>query len=710
MNNIVNMSKDMIVLVVDDDEVILNLAEAVLEWMGFNVILSKTGKSMLYELDRRIPDIILLDIHLPDMSGIEIAEILKADPRYKNIPVLAITSDTEKETVEKACALNVFDFIEKPVNIPLMVNRIEKTVKHFKLGSRLLEKEIKLNELQHVACMGYWEFDSKTDRFKCSDKLYEMLDVDKQDQFDFYNFLSKIYHEDTDRVSEELRDAIDNETSFAIEHRMYDGSGSELIVINQGIVRCDDDQKRSYKILSTVTDISDRKNSPIDIDYAELHDALTGLANRRFFYKKVEELMESSDENEKLMAVLFVGIDRFKHINDSFGHSVGDDLLVQISERISKIEDCFVARFSGDVFSVVVTNMSTIEKAEMLANSIQEDMVKMFEVQDHDIYITVSIGFSIYPLCHGGKDQLLNHAEAAMDYSKKYGGNKIFCFDKKKTSLHRRRLFIETDLRKAIEKDQLELHYQPQVTVQNRRLIGMEALIRWNHPEHGMINPDDFIPIAEDTGLILPIGQWVLEEAARQASDWVEKGYGLLRVGVNLSPLQFDNEKLVQNVEEVIHNSGLLPCSLDIEVTESSAMRNMDQTIKMLNMFKELGIQTSIDDFGTGYSSLSHLKEMPIHTLKVDRAFVKDIKAGGKNGELAQMIISMCHTLGLNVIAEGVENEDHMQFLLRNKCIEAQGYLFSPPVSAEKFEELLQTEYNSNFDEDGVDSRVVLFG
>ena len=296
-----------------------------------------------------------------------------------------------------------------------------------------------------------------------------------------------------------------------------------------------------------------------------------------------------------------------------------------------------------------------------------------------------------------------------MHYSKNLGGNRISCFDQQMTHIGKKRLYIETDLRKALDKEQFEVFYQPQVSVENRRLIGMEALIRWNHPEHGLISPDNFISIAEDTGLIVPIGQWVLETAAKQVAEWTNKGYGLLRLGVNLSAIQFENDELVNEIEKVLSSSGLPPCSLDMEVTESAAMRDVKKSIEILNAFSEMGIQTSMDDFGTGYSSLSYLKMMPLQTLKIDRSFVKDIDSQGENGELARMIISMCHTLGLNVIAEGVENEGHMNFLLQHDCIEAQGYLFSPPVNKYKFEEILNNYSNTDIKYDKPQSELLIF-
>ena len=697
------------ILIVDDDEYIQSFVGGVLECFDYELSYAGNITKALVLLEQNQPDLILLDIHLIDATGFDLLKIIEGKENLKEIPVLIMTGDLSKETINESYQFNIYDFIEKPVHQSLLIKRVESALAKKQLNNELHKKEKRIIHMQHLAGMGFWEYDSEIDNVTCSDEMCSILGLKKEEaDFNLHSFLAHTHDEDVDMVSEVIHNAIKSGHPYAIEHRIYDDDGYETIVLHQGEITRKDNPDY-YKINATMTDITERKNAQDLIEYTSFYDKLTELPNRIMFCNRMSALMDDNDKNSKLMGVVFIGIDRFKNINDSLGHSIGDELLIKITERFKSFEDIEVARFSGDVFSLAIPDMSTIDGIVYEISQIQSALSEPFNVSGHELYITVSIGVSVYPLHYGGKDELINNAESAMHYSKNSGGNRISSFDKQMTVTGKRRLFIETDLRKAIDKEQFEVFYQPQVSVHNRRLIGMEALIRWNHPEHGLISPDDFIPVAEETGLIVPIGQWVLETATRQVAEWINNGYGLLRVGVNLSAMQFENTDLVKDVENALSRSGLLPCSLDLEVTESSAMRDVNKTISILNTFSEMGVQTSLDDFGTGYSSLSYLKMMPLSTLKIDREFVKDITANGENGELARMIISMCHTLGLNVIAEGVETEEHMQFLAQHECIEAQGYLFSPPVDKVKFEGILNQFSESSIEYTRPDTSTLLF-
>ncbi|MDH5600897.1 MAG: EAL domain-containing protein [Gammaproteobacteria bacterium] len=702
-------SKKTEILVIDDDQDICMFVRTFLECVDYTVIDAASGTEALVLLEKINPDLILLDVHLPDISGIDLLTDLSGNNRLKDIPVIMMTGDSSKETIDAVYELNVYDFIEKPVNEVLLLKRVEYALLKKHAQKDLLNKEKSLSRMQHIAGIGSWEYDSELDNVECSEALFELLGIENNtENFSLHSFLAMTHEEDIDLVSNTIYESISKGISYAMEHRVYDDSGNETIVLHQGEIIKNNDTGH-YKIYATLTDITERKNTQELIEYNSFYDKLTDLPNRVHYCNKVSTLMQETDKEEKLLAIVFLGIDRFKNINESLGHSIGDELLIEIKERLITFEELFISRFSGDVFAVAIPSMTTIDTIVYEVRKFNAMLSKPFIISGHELYITVSIGISIYPLHYGGKDDLINNAESAMHYSKNAGGNRISCFDKQMTVTGRKRLFIENDLRKAIDKEQFEVYYQPQVAVANRRLIGMEALIRWNHPEHGLINPDDFIPIAEETGLIVPIGQWVIETATQQVAQWIKNGFGLLRVGINLSAMQFENTSLVKDIENALSRSGLMPCSLDLEVTESSVMRNIDQTISILNAFSEMGVQTSMDDFGTGYSSLSSLKMMPLHTLKIDRAFVKDIKANGENGELARIIISMCHALGLNVIAEGVETEEHMSFLNEHGCIEAQGYFFSPPVNSSRFEEILNQFSSANVDYGKPESDLLLF-
>ena len=697
------------ILVIDDDDDILNFIGTVLECVDYTVINAHSAEEAEYQLSKIKPDLILLDVFLPDSSGIDLREKICRDEFLADIPVIVMTSNPSTEIINQIYQLNISDFLEKPINPDLLIKRIEQTFAQSQIRKDLMSKEKSLLRMQHIAGIGSWEYDSESDNVTCTEELYSILGLEESSHaFTLHSLLAMTHEDDIELVSNKIYEAIKSSSTFALEHRIYDEHGYEIIVLHQGeVVRSN--ITGHYKVYATITDITEQKNAQDLIEYNAFYDKLTDLPNRVHFCNKISSLMQQVDKQEKLLAIVFLGIDRFKNINESLGHSIGDELLVEIKNRLCNFEELFVARFSGDVFAIAISGMSTIDNIVHEVTNVSNELSTVFNISGHELYITLSTGISVYPLHYGGKDELINNAESAMHYSKNAGGNRISCFDKQMTVTGRKRLFIENDLRKAIDKEQFEVYYQPQVDVKNRRLIGMEALIRWNHPEHGLIMPDDFIPIAEETGLILPIGQWVLETATMQAAEWKRNGYGMLRVGVNISAFQFEKTSLIHDVENALSYSGLMPCSLDLEVTESSAMRNIDQTISILNTFKEMGVQTSMDDFGTGYSSLSCLKMMPLHTLKIDRAFVKDIRENGENGELARIIISMGHALGLNIIAEGVDNEELMTFLNRHGCIEAQGYLFSPPVNSAGFTNILNQYSDMNITYTKPESNLLIF-
>ena len=700
MSNNHSTFESQVVLVVDDDKEILTYVSSILSCLDITVCEASTEKEALETLNKITPDIILLDIHLPDGSGQNIIRKLRTENKHSSIPILIITSDSSENTVNEVYQLGIYDFIEKPLTPSLLINRLKKAINNKLINTKFSSLKNKLHQLQHVAGLGYWEYDSGSEEFKCSDELFEMLGLNKfKTNFTLYSFLSHTHEDDVEIVGSTLMNATQNATPFSLEHKIYDKNNNEIIVLHQGEVQYQAGSNH-FNITATITDITERRQTQNLIEYTSLHDKLTGLPNRSYFCDHLSTLMNISERDEKLLGLIFVGIDRFKNINESLGHNVGDELLAHLTSRFNTLHDCFIARFSGDVFAIAIKNMSNFDQATHITTQISEMVSTPFEISGHDIYITVSMGMSIYPINNADKDQFISNAESAMHYSKNTGGNHISCFESSMVTNGKSRLFIENDLRKAIDKEQFEVFYQPQVSVINQRLIGMEALIRWNHPVHGLIGPDDFIPIAEETGLILPIGEWVMEQATNQASNWTKQGYGMLRIGINISPMQFDDKRLPQKIETFLSSSGLMPCSIDLELTESSAMRDIKQTIKTLNVFKEMGIQTSLDDFGTGYSSLSYLHMMPLHTLKIDRSFIRNINHKGENGELAKMIISMCHALGLNVIAEGVETNDHLTFLRNLDCAEAQGYLFSRPVNVRAFENILNQYSNADISYD----------
>ena len=424
------------------------------------------------------------------------------------------------------------------------------------------------------------------------------------------------------------------------------------------------------------------------------YDALTGLPNRLLFEDRLTQALAQERRAGQLVALLFLDLDRFKAINDTFGHAVGDLLLKAVAERLSQSvrENDTVARMGGDEFTLIFSGLREPEDAGQIAHLILEAMAKPFVLEGHEVHVSTSIGITLYPLDNNSIDEkksaietLLKNADTAMYKAKDQGKNNYQFFKAEMNVATLERLLLENDLRKALENGEFVLHYQPRIHCADGSISGMEALIRWRHPTLGLISPATFIPLAEETGLIVPIGEWVLRTACTQTKAWLDAGMRPLRVAVNLSARQFKHADLILTIENVLRATGLSPSYLEVELTEGLAMEDVKQTVITLNALSAMGVSIAIDDFGTGYSSLAYLKRFPVDFLKIDQSFVRDIGGGGDSAAIAKTIIAMAHNLQLQVVGEGVETAEQFDFLRQHGCEEVQGYLLSRPLPAEEF-------------------------
>jgi diguanylate cyclase (GGDEF)-like protein len=427
-----------------------------------------------------------------------------------------------------------------------------------------------------------------------------------------------------------------------------------------------------------------------DAEHMAYHDRLTGLPNQLLFFDRLEMALEHAKRHKHKFAVLFIDLDRFKYINDSLGHGAGDELLAMAARRLSgcvRSEDT-VARFGGDEFIILLRIIGRIEDAGKVAQKIIDTMNPAVPIGKHEIVCTASVGISVYPNDGEDAEALVKNADTAMYRAKEAGRDAYRYYTPAMNARTLEILELESDLRRALARKQLRLHYQPLIDLEEGRIYGLEALLRWDHPRLGLLGPDRFIETAETTGLIVPIGEWVLREACRQIRAW-KKHLGLdLVVSVNLSPRQFDQPDLVAHVRDALHESGLRPEFLELEITETNAMSDVEKTVRHLKDLKVLGVRVAIDDFGTGYSSLSYLKLFPIDTLKLDQSFVSGISVP-EDGAIARGVIAMAHSLGLRVVAEGVETLGQLEFLKESSCDRLQGFLFSRPLDPENFERYL---------------------
>ena len=444
-------------------------------------------------------------------------------------------------------------------------------------------------------------------------------------------------------------------------------------------------------IEGTIEDITDRKRAEEQVQFLAFYDGLTGLPNRALLRDRLASALASARRRNEKVALLFLDLDRFKVVNDSLGHSCGDLLLQEVAGRLrnSTREHDTVARLGGDEFIISISSIKEVPDAAIAAERIMDAMAAEFVIQGHRLSVQCSIGISLYPEHGTDSETLVKNADAAMYCAKESGRNAFRFFTEHMNAQVMERLTIEHNLRIALDKKELFLVYQPQTEVTTGKIIGVEALLRWQHPELGLVPPDRFIRVAENSGLILPIGEWVLRTACSQARRWQNQGLTPIPVAVNVSAVQFRQEGFRTLVKRVLQETGLPPQFLELELTESLLLSNADLTFPALQELKEMGVKLAIDDFGTGYSSLSYLRQFPVNRLKIDRSFIRDVAVNPDDAAITSAIISLGKSLNLKVIAEGVENEAQMSFLRAHQCDEIQGYYFSKPLTADQIQNKL---------------------
>lgn len=475
--------------------------------------------------------------------------------------------------------------------------------------------------------------------------------------------------------------------------------GGQIYVgwLSLSLMRNDSGELTHYVAL--VTDISERKAAEQRMIYLAQHDILTSLPNRMLFADRLQQAITYAERQHTNVALLFLDMDHFKNVNDTLGHHIGDSLLQEVAQRIRLCvrNSDTVSRQGGDEFVIMLPNLDGPHQDELgdimlVVNKLIESIAKPFVLEGHTIHLTTSVGVSVYPQDGSDGGTLIKHADTAMYQAKEAGRNGYRFFTQEMNRVIAKRVGLESKLRNALKNNELLLHYQPKVDLRSGEIIAVEALVRWQHPEDGLIAPDEFIPIAENSGLIAPLGRWVLSEACRQNQEWRESGLREIIMAVNLSPVQFQQRGLLDTVLAALAQSGMPANALELEITESAMMKNVEQAIITLNKMSELGISISIDDFGTGYSSLSHLKKFPIDELKIDQSFVRDLSVDKDDAAIVSAVISMAKSLGLSVIAEGVETIEQLRFLEKLDCDKMQGYYFSKPLPANEFRDLLASE------------------
>lgn len=555
--------------------------------------------------------------------------------------------------------------------------------------ARLRESEARFRDLAELSSDWYWEQDEHY-RFTDIAPKIEALHLDAGEHIGKTRWELPVLGITDDEWHAHKRQLIAQESFSDLVYQRYDALGRLRTITESG--RPVFDESGAFKgYRGTGRDITRQREVEEQIRHMAHHDSLTGLPNRVLLYDRMEQLVHRARRNGGKFALLFIDLDRFKNVNDTLGHKVGDRLLRVVAQRIMGCirESDTVARIGGDEFVVLVSGLDTPEGVAHIAQKVLDSLARPFDLDGYELYITPSIGICVHPEDGYDTQTLMSNADAAMYYAKDTGRNNYQFFTRQMSIAAHRRLALENELRHAVDRQQLTVYYQPQLDLRTGEIVGFEALLRWLHPERGMVPPAIFIPLAEETGLINRIGDWVLTQACAQARAWHEAGYRTLQMAVNCSAQQFRREQFIGGIESTLAEYGLPPGCLELEITESVIMQHTEQVLVRLKELHDMGVQLSLDDFGTGYSSLSYLKRFPIQKLKIDQTFVRDITADPDDAAIVTAIIAMAHSLGLQVMAEGVETRQQLAFLKALKCDQAQGYYFSPPVAAEEFGVLL---------------------
>ncbi|HKW45409.1 MAG TPA: EAL domain-containing protein [Candidatus Eremiobacteraceae bacterium] len=555
----------------------------------------------------------------------------------------------------------------------------------------LRRSELSLAAAQEIAHLGNWERDFSTGATTWSDECLRILGlVPGQDKMEPDSFFAFDHPDDAEFVRRTVAESRASFSPYSIDHRIVRRDGVVRWVHEHGEYALDE-RGSPLKLIGTLLDITDRKQAEERLAHLAHHDPLTDLPNRLMLDDRLAQSIAHAERNGRVAAVLFLDLDRFKDINDTLGHSTGDRLLTHVAGRLL---ECLrtgdtVARSGGDEFIIVLADVAQLDDVTRVANRIVDSFSRPFAIDGRELYVSASIGISVFPYDGHDVDSLIRCADTAMYQAKDSGRNNFQYFTVNMHAKAVARLSLEGDLRRAIERSQFVLHYQPVLSLASGRIVGAEALLRWNHPERGLILPADFVPLAEETGLIVPIGEWVLNTACTQAKCWSERGHDPVRVMINISARQFQERNLGEVIDRVLLSSNLPAQQLELEITESVVMRDTEETIRSLKALKAKGLRLSVDDFGTGYSSLGYLKLFPIDTLKIDRSFVRDISVDAFDEAIAAAIVGLARSLHLQVIAEGVETQTQLAFLRRVGCDEIQGHLYSQAVPADEFEALL---------------------
>ena len=685
------------VLIVDDHDVLRISIGAALIRDGYQIREAKDGLEALTLFDEFRPHLIVLDVLMPNLNGFETCSALRSKESGGDIPILIMTGLDDEPAAIKAYEHGATDFISKPFNYTVLSQRIRYMIRAGDTLIQLRSSERRLREARRIARLGDWEWNPASGTLTLSEEAQAALGVQGRVQDGLDGLLRGVRLSDRPRV-QALLDSASEQQTLSLEHQVRLPNG-ELRAIHHEIVCSADEETRGIIVKGTVQDVTELKQNEERIEHLVFYDALTGLPNRAFLTQHVTRAIDQYRRSGGSGAVLCIDLDRFKRVNDTLGHGVGDELLIEVKARLlqhaAQISasgarpGAAVARMGSDEFALTLPE-STPARIEQLANELLRSLGRPFLLGSEEIFLSASVGIASISAADSSAETVLRNADAAMYQAKLLGGDRFEHFSDTWRTRARARLELESGLRRALEREEFEIFYQPKVDGRSRALLGAEALLRWHRPQIGLVSPLDFIPIAEECGLIVPIGHWVITRACQQARAWLDAGMKL-SIAVNIAARQFRDPDLLLHVRAALSAARLPPELLELEITEGTLMHDVRHAAEILTELRAMGVRIAIDDFGTGYSSLAYLRTLPVDTLKVDRSFVSDVTSNEDSAAIARAIVAMSKSLRLDVVAEGVETEEQFAFFAELGCNEIQGFLFSRPLSAPDFERWCQS-------------------
>ncbi len=705
-------SSDQKILLVDDDPVVLRSMKDLLATRGYHADSAIGGQEAICQLDSNSYDLVVLDLHMPYVNGHDVMTHIQQ--QRLNTSVIVVSGETSFEAAREACAKGVYDFLRKPYAAEELIITVHNALKEKRLEKHNEEIHAQLREserlhryLVNTSPDIIYILDTQGHFTFINERIESLLGFDKTELIGkHYSIL--VHHDDLEAAKYVFNERrIGKRASTNVELRLkckddgaprfFETRTVPIELSSMGIYNSTGpDNKKTYQgTYGVARDITERKVAEDTITFQAYHDLLTKLPNRALLRDRLGLAISQAKREREMLAVMFLDLDRFKNVNDSLGHMIGDELLQQVSNRLRSCvrEGDTLARFGGDEFAMLLPKINhSREDVESIAQKIISVLKQPFMVDGHELYVSTSIGISLYPQDGINMDTLIKNADIAMYHVKGQGKNGYQFYSNDMNKPYFKSLSMDTGIHKALDNEQFKLVYQPQINLKTGDIVGVEALLRWEHPEHGNISPSEFIPFAEESGLIVKISEWVLRNALAELKGWRDAGLPEIRMSINTSARHIAEKNFVKSIHDILQQHDLPGNALEIEITENAIMDDMDDIVRKLKQLADMNVTIAIDDFGTGYSSLSYLHKLPIQTLKIDRTFLKESRYAKDDHTIVNTIVAMAKGLHLNVVAEGVETQNQLDYLREIECNEAQGFLFGKPLTPDVIAQLLIQE------------------